>query len=112
MKLFLFAAALALAAANASSGDDDDCSGLLLSSSSDGGGSTVEVSDAVKLSVNDGERAFAVNVLKAIFKEFEEDDERKGRISRNVFISPHSIYQVKEAIFCSSATDTNKITFD
>ena len=108
MKLFLFAVLAAAAAAHASSGDDDDCSGLLLSSSSSDGGSTVEVSDAVKLSVNDGERAFAVNVLKAIFKEFEDDDERKGRISRNVFISPHSIYQVKKAMIFVLA----KIKFD
>ena len=85
-----------MAAASSAASDDDDCVGLIGSDADKDTTDAVEVSESVKASVNDGERAFAVNVLKRIFSEFKEDDEKKGRISRNVFISPHSIYQVRK----------------
>ena len=92
--MFRLLLTLALMAAASSASSDDDCVGLIGSDADKDTTDAVEVSESVKASVNDGERAFAVNVLKRIFSEFKEDDEKKGRISRNVFISPHSIYQV------------------
>ena len=46
------------------------------------------VGEEIKLILNHGERAFAVNIIKNIFNDFNNSG-----IDSNIFLSPASIYQ-------------------
>lgn len=46
------------------------------------------VDDEVKLILNEGERAFSVNLIKSLFSDFNATG-----VQKNIFISPASIYQ-------------------
>lgn len=53
--------------------------------------------------INDGERAFSVNLIKSLFGEGADDGP-----SRNIFISPASIYQTLTLAFMGAEGNTEK----
>ena len=61
------------------------------------------VNEDVQAAVYAGERAFAVNLIKALFKKFETE-----KIEENIFISPSSIFHTLLLTYFGARGETEK----
>lgn len=59
------------------------------------------VPDQTKVIVNRGERDFSVNLIKSLFKDFNETG-----ITSNIFVSPSSIFQTLVLAYFGAQGDT------
>jgi serpin B len=61
------------------------------------------VQEVTKATINDGERAFAVHLIKSLFKDFNETG-----INQNIFVSPASIFQTLMLAFMGARGETEQ----